>query len=184
MDLLNARPKPDNCSLPCSAWQVSLDRIRLEGGKCYRLLLCILLSTLALAGDCPVAPADPFALRDSTQLLVVATPEWNSMFGVLQRYERSGPANRWTVWDIRLPWLWARTGLVGRPDPRWRTREGTEPGGSREKGRRRTLAGGFFRLGTAFGYVSENRQAGECLTCNSRLQSNVSMTRSRNITTK
>ena len=67
------------------------------------LAWAILLSALALGGACwrqGAAEAilhrrDTSVLHGSTQLMVVVTPEWDAQTGILQRYERAQPGQRW-----------------------------------------------------------------------------------------
>ena len=95
LDLLKAKPK--QVRLPPFRRSASLKRKLI--GICSRgcLLLCILLSTPLWPATAQVLRREAFALRNATQLIVVATPEWNAMFGVLQRYERSAPGGTWKV---------------------------------------------------------------------------------------
>jgi len=95
-------------------------------------------------------------LGNTTQILVVITPDWNAIDGVMQWYERSGPEERWKsagkpvaiavgktglAWGIGLKL--SDKALVRLPaDPVKKEGDGKSPAG-------------VFRLGTSFGYAAQ-----------------------------
>src|ERR1700678_2951491 len=52
---------------------------------------------LSAAGILAVSAAagEPGALMQSTQMIVVTTPDWNTVEGTLQRYQRGSPQEAW-----------------------------------------------------------------------------------------
>jgi L,D-peptidoglycan transpeptidase YkuD (ErfK/YbiS/YcfS/YnhG family) len=89
----------------------------------------------------------PDLLQSARQLLLVVTPDWNTVQGELRRFERSGPGKSWrTV---------GRAGaiVVGKNGTAWdplATEAVTGP--VKEEGDGRSPAG-VFSLGKAFGYA-------------------------------
>jgi L,D-peptidoglycan transpeptidase YkuD (ErfK/YbiS/YcfS/YnhG family) len=129
---------------------------KLTGSCRCCLLLCILLSMPLWPATAQVLRREAFALRNATQLIVVATPEWNAMFGVLQRYERSVPGGTWNVVGHPIAVVIGKNGLG------WEAgNEAADPRGARspndpvkQEGDLRSPAG-VFLLGTTFGYSSQ-----------------------------
>jgi D-alanyl-D-alanine dipeptidase len=97
---------------------------------------------------------EPAALRESTQVLVVTTPDWNAVEGILQAYERPGARKRWKAVGAPIPVVVGKNGLGwgagvaadarrrGADDPVKKEGDGRSPAG-------------IFRLGTAFGYAAQ-----------------------------
>jgi L,D-peptidoglycan transpeptidase YkuD (ErfK/YbiS/YcfS/YnhG family) len=83
---------------------------------------------------------------DCTQLILGLAPDWNSMHGKLQLFERA-PSGNWSPITAPFPALFGKnglawgTGLAGRNEPglRKRERDGRAPAG-------------VFRIGEVFGY--------------------------------
>jgi zinc D-Ala-D-Ala dipeptidase len=119
------------------------------------LLLGSLLSASLWPATAQVLRREPFALRDSTQLLVVTTPDWNAGFGVLQRYERSGASSTWKSVGHSVAVVVGKNGLgwdeTPAADPQ-EARNLNDP--VKKEGDLRSPAG-IFHLGTTFGYASE-----------------------------
>jgi L,D-peptidoglycan transpeptidase YkuD (ErfK/YbiS/YcfS/YnhG family) len=100
------------------------------------------------------AQASQAGLPDkSTQLIVVTTPDWNSVVGRLQRYERRAADENWTpvgeavTVDVgRNGMAWGR-GLISTDS----VREPQDP--VKVEGDGRSPAG-VFRLGPTFGYAA------------------------------
>jgi L,D-peptidoglycan transpeptidase YkuD (ErfK/YbiS/YcfS/YnhG family) len=140
-----------------TGWPASLKRSLTQCCSRSLLLFCVALGTLFLpAIAAPVLHREVFALRDSTQLLVVTTPEWNAVSGVLRRYERSSTSGAWeavghpigvVVGKGGLGWD-AGTELADTPG----VRNLHDP--VKKEGDLRSPAG-IFRLGTTFGYAPE-----------------------------
>jgi L,D-transpeptidase catalytic domain len=135
-----------------------LDRNSTGIRKRSPLLLCLLVSTILWSAAAQVLRVrrEPFALRESTQLLVVTTPEWNAYFGVLQRYERSAANAPWIVVGHPIAVVVGKNGLAWDAgseavDPK-EARDVDDP--VKKEGDLRSPAG-IFHLGTAFGYASE-----------------------------
>jgi hypothetical protein len=118
-------------------------------------LLCSLLCPFLRPATAQVLRREPFALRDSTQLLVVTTPEWNAGFGMLQRYERSSTSRTWKSVGHPVAVVVGQNGLG------WDETQAADPEEARnlndpvkKEGDLRSPAG-IFHLGTTFGYASE-----------------------------
>lgn len=112
-----------------------------------------------LLAICAVGPSASFpagahdALYDARQMVVVTTADWNSVSGVLQRFERHGSHDKWKAVGQPFPIVVGKTGLAwgdglitserlgadGGKDPVKREGDGKAPAG-------------VFSLGTAFGY--------------------------------
>lgn len=123
----------------------------LHGMKSLHLLLCI---SLAIGGATAVAQSDAFA--HSTQLIVVTTPDWDTVQGHLQRYERTTSGQPWravsepiaiVVGKHGLGW---GSGVVATDKPN--IRAAADP--VKHEGDGKSPAG-VFTLGTAFGYASQ-----------------------------
>jgi L,D-peptidoglycan transpeptidase YkuD (ErfK/YbiS/YcfS/YnhG family) len=87
---------------------------------------------------------------DSTQLLVVTTPDWDATKGTLTLYERNGGG--WTAIGAPIPVVVGRTGLAwgsGLPLPLRR-----DEGPVKKEGDGKAPAG-LFALPALFGYASE-----------------------------
>ncbi len=107
-----------------------------------------------LAASAYSQQSDP--LKSSTQLLVVTTADWKAVQGKLERFERSGPHNKWravgdpvtvVVGKNGLGWGSGAVPASGQPgDPIKKEGDGKAPAG-------------VFRLSTAFGYAP-NPQSG------------------------
>ncbi len=88
----------------------------------------------------------PQALHHSRQLILVATPDWNSPTGTLERFERTGK-DAWHRVDGKITVVVGRTGLA------WgRGIHGAAPGAGpvKHEGDGKSPAGAF-RLSSAFG---------------------------------
>ncbi len=121
------------------------------------LLLCL---SLAAAGS-SVAPAQagaavPDAFAQSTQMIVVTTPNWDAVDGKLQRYQRRTPHEAWqpvsqpisiVVGKRGLAW---GIGVVATDGPGVRAASGPV----KKEGDGKSPAG-IFSLGTAFGYAPQ-----------------------------
>ena len=120
--------------------------------KSLSLLLCLFL--LALGGAAAMAQPDAFA--HSTQMVVVTTPDWDSVQGHLQRYERSTSKEPWRAFGESIAIVVGKHGLAwgsgviatDKPD----IRAAADP--IKHEGDGKSPAG-VFTLGTAFGYASQ-----------------------------
>ena len=112
-------------------------------------MLCV--ATLAMAED-----KQPEALRESTQILVVTTPDWNGVDGTLQAYERPHARKKWKAVGGPIPVVVGKNGLgwgAGVAAARDAGRRGAgDP--VKKEGDGKSPAG-IFRLSTAFGYAAQ-----------------------------
>lgn len=110
-----------------------------------------LLLSLVLAIPAQARPQQNAPLAESTQLLVVTTPNWTATDGALQRYQRANPKKKWQPVGDPIPVVVGQTGLgwglgvlpIPAHDP-------ADP--IKHEGDRRAPAG-IFRLGTSFGFA-------------------------------
>jgi len=113
-----------------------------------RLILFIslfLFASLASAAQQSAAKL----LEQSKQLVVVFTPNWQSVNGKLQLYQRARPASAWVAIGNPLPVVVGRKGLgwgVELAKNKW-------PGPVKKEGDERSPVG-VFGLGPVFGYES------------------------------
>lgn len=119
------------------------------------ILLGLLLGaagTLAVSAQA----AEPDALMQSTQMIVVITPDWNTVEGTLQRYQRGTPEEAWhpvgepiaiVVGKNGMGW---GIGIIATDDPK--VRLASDP--VKKEGDGRSPAG-IFALGTAFGDTAQ-----------------------------
>jgi len=115
-----------------------------------RLPVCALaVATGAIViGLAPALRAEPpTLLQTARQLILVVTPDWNTVQGELRRFERSAGGQ---------PWRSAGAGgtiVVGRNGTAWDPLMAqVVPGPTKQEGDGRSPAG-VFSLGTAFGYA-------------------------------
>jgi D-alanyl-D-alanine dipeptidase len=120
-----------------------------------------LVSLLAIACVCALSTAQSSligfdALAHSTQLIVVTTPDWSSVEGRLQRFERNSVQEAWRPMGDPIPIVVGKNGLGwglgviategrdvrGADDPVKKEGDGKSPAG-------------IFDLGTAFGYAPQ-----------------------------
>jgi D-alanyl-D-alanine dipeptidase len=92
-------------------------------------------------------------LAQSTQLIVVTAPDWNSVQGRMERWERIEATNSWRAVGEAIPIVVGKSGMawgsgMALPDS---IRQPGDP--VKHEGDGRSPAG-VFSLGTAFGYAS------------------------------
>lgn len=125
---------------------------KIDASKCARrLMLLHVVATvvIALTGCAQLRISEPEAnhWRQSQQLVLVITPDWNADHGTLRRYERSGAD--WHEVDQAQPVM------IGRAGSAWGL--GLHPsqdrGPVKREGDGRSPAG-VFTIGEAFGYAS------------------------------
>ncbi len=113
---------------------------------------------LVIAGECALGSAqlgapESDALASSTQLIVVTAPDWNSVEGRLQRFERANIQETWHPLGDPIPIVVGKNGLgwgIGVTATEGRVAD--EP--VKREGDGKSPAG-VFALGTAFGYASQ-----------------------------
>jgi D-alanyl-D-alanine dipeptidase len=117
-----------------------------------------LLGLLAVFGESALStalPGAPDALSGSTQLIVVTTPDWNSVEGKLQRFERTAVQEAWRPVGNPIPIVVGRSGLgwgIGVIATTGNVRAADDP--VKKEGDGKSPAG-IFALGTAFGYAAQ-----------------------------
>lgn len=128
---------------------LSLPLFSLAIASCAALLFC---SAAIVAAQ----PPAKYPLDASTQMIVVTTPDWNTVSGQLQRYERAKPGKRWkavgspvaiVVGKSGMAW---GAGLVPTGSPKIRSAQ--DP--FKKEGDGKSPAG-VFRLSSAFGYSTQ-----------------------------
>lgn len=107
-----------------------------------RMLLASLAVTVSLG-----AAAMPPLLVDARQLIVVTTPDWNTVRGELRRYERATASAPWKAVGAPISMVVGKNGLAWDP-----MAEQIIAGPVKREGDGRSPAG-VFSLGTAFGYA-------------------------------
>jgi D-alanyl-D-alanine dipeptidase len=118
-----------------------------------RTLLALCCAMLIVSGQTGFAKANDVAAQ-STQIIVVTTPDWNTVQGRLQRYERAKPGEAWRPVDQAIPIVVGKNGMAwgngvvatesfhANTDPVKHEGDGRSPAG-------------VFSLGTAFGDAPE-----------------------------
>ncbi len=116
-------------------------------------LVVVCFASVALAQSLPQK-----ALQSSTQLLVVTTPDWNAVEGVLQRYERPQPEKKWKMVGDPITIVVGKNGLGWGagvvPTDNLATRGTLDP--VKKEGDGKSPAG-VFRLGSGFGYAAQKQ---------------------------
>jgi D-alanyl-D-alanine dipeptidase len=110
------------------------------------------VETARAAAAPAAAPTDPSGppalLRDAEQLLVVVTPDWDTVTGELRRYERPSPSGDWRAVGAPV------TIVVGKSGTAWDPAlTPVVPGPVKREGDGRSPAG-VFALGSAFGLAA------------------------------
>lgn len=121
------------------------------------LLLALLLMPLTRSTFAAQSAEEELTVfAQSTQLIVVTTPDWSTLQGHLQRYERANPHAEWQPVGDSIPVVvgkngmaWGR-GLIRTDNPEIRT--ASDP--VKKEGDGKSPAG-VFALGRAFGYDSQ-----------------------------
>ena len=75
----------------------------------------IMLAALVAVGLSLTTAAVPPLLADARQLIVVTTPDWNTMRGELRRYERVTPTAQWKAVGAPIAMVVGRNGLAWDP---------------------------------------------------------------------
>lgn len=123
--------------------------LQLPFGRCVAgvLLGAILVTTRTARAD--GVPAD------CNQLIVAIAPEWNSMRGKLQLFERSH-GNDWTALAPAIPVLFGKNGLA------WGSGiAGQDEPGLHKKERDGRAPAGIFAIGKVFGYEAKLPPGGD-----------------------
>ena len=122
------------------------------------LPFCCLLATLPYAVPVKAQDVPPLPVRNSTQLIVVITPDWDAVDGWLQRYQRRSTSLPWDSVGDPIPVVVGKKGMgwgIGIASVAV-AHDAEDP--MKKEGDLRSPAG-IFTLGTAFGYASD-RPAG------------------------
>jgi L,D-peptidoglycan transpeptidase YkuD (ErfK/YbiS/YcfS/YnhG family) len=113
------------------------------GGAC----ICQLLA--ACAALPPRAPEQSPLMPSVRQVVIVRTPEWNSITGTLHRYRRDSSGDQWRPDDAPIPVVVGRNGLA------WGIGLNTQPADSDAPGKAEgdgKAPAGAFAFNSAFGY--------------------------------
>jgi D-alanyl-D-alanine dipeptidase len=100
----------------------------------------------------------PAALRESTQVLVVTTQDWNGVDGTLQMYERPQARKKWKAVGEPISIVVGKKGLGwgAGVETNYGRRATSDP--VKKEGDGKSPAG-IFRLSTAFGYAAKEPAA-------------------------
>lgn len=93
----------------------------------------------------------PPALAQARQMIVVTTPNWDAVDGVLQRYERASVKQGWQPVGEKIAIVVGRTGLAWGKGLHG---DSLSDGPSKKEGDGKSPAG-IFRLSAAFGYAAK-----------------------------
>jgi L,D-peptidoglycan transpeptidase YkuD (ErfK/YbiS/YcfS/YnhG family) len=118
-------------------------------------LKSIAISTLILSAVSFATAQSPHPqpLHDSLQMIVVTTPDWNTVAGNLQRYERAQPGEQWKPVNGPIAIVVGKKGMGwGAGIIQTSTRSPQDP--IKKEGDGKSPAG-VFRIGTAFGYAPQ-----------------------------
>jgi L,D-peptidoglycan transpeptidase YkuD (ErfK/YbiS/YcfS/YnhG family) len=108
--------------------------------RCLKISLWIVFAASGYAGGVP---------DDCTQLIVGIAPDWNSMRGHLQRFERV-PGGEWSPVAAAIPVLFGKHGLA------WGTGlAGQDESGLRKAERDGRAPAGIFRIGRIYTYDAQ-----------------------------
>jgi D-alanyl-D-alanine dipeptidase len=128
---------------------LSLPLVSLAIASWAALLLC---SAAIVAAQPPARPP----LGASTQMIVVTTPDWNTVSGQLQRYGRAKPGKRWKAVGSPVAIVVGKTGMAWGsgivPTDSPAIRDPQDP--VKKEGDGKSPAG-VFALGPAFGYAAQ-----------------------------
>jgi len=122
----------------------------------YFFVGVLLGATGILAVSAQAATAEPAAFMQSTQMIVVTTPDWNTVEGTLQRYDRANPQEAWRPVGESIAIVVGKNGMgwgigvLATDDPK--VRLASDP--VKKEGDGRSPAG-IFALGTAFGDTAQ-----------------------------
>lgn len=121
----------------------------------FFLTLCLLLASAASAGE-------HNGLQASTQLVVVTTPDWNSVTGTLQRFQRTHSRHKWLPVGGAIAVVVGKNGLgwgsgiasdaLRLPGKADHTKGAADP--IKKEGDGKAPAG-IFRLSSIFGYAEQ-----------------------------
>jgi D-alanyl-D-alanine dipeptidase len=123
-----------------------------------KLMALLLPFSLAAIGGAVAAPAQsaPSAFAQSTQMIVVTTPNWDAVEGHLRRYQRGTPQEAWQPVDQPISIVVGKKGLAWGsgvvPTDGTDVRAASDP--VKKEGDGKSPAG-VFTLGTAFGYSAQ-----------------------------
>lgn len=120
------------------------------------ILIIQLLVNLLMTNSFHPRPAQPEAIVESRQLVVVTAKSWEAVDGELQCYERGSSGEAWRAVGELIPVAVGRNGLA------WGAglhEKAIESGPVKKEGDGKAPAG-IFGLSSAFGYVAKDRAAG------------------------
>ncbi len=114
----------------------------------FSFSLLLILSPLWAQANLP--PAVKTLMTQSQQLVVVISPDWNSLNGQLQRYERSPEHPKWTAVGPKIPVVVGSRGMA------WGVELQTyHPPGPFKKEKDYRTPAGLYKIGPAFGYPAQ-----------------------------
>lgn len=119
------------------------------------VVACAALVVACTAGPAPtVTPLANNALGNSTQLVVVTTPGWDSTTGVLRRFTRADVHSSWRAEGATVPVVVGRTGVAWGVGFDHLAEAGTPTAGPRKVEGDGRAPAGVFPLDTAFGFAA------------------------------
>lgn len=123
--------------------------------RCAFVAVVTALVVACIAAPTPaVTPFANNALGNSTQLVVVTTPGWDSTAGVLRRFTRADVHSSWHADGVAVPIVVGRTGIAWGVGFDHLAGAGTPTAGPRKVEGDGRAPAGVFPLDTAFGFAA------------------------------
>jgi len=116
---------------------------------------CFFLLTICAAGLFSPSARALGVLDDARQIVVVTTADWNSVSGMLRRFERDGSHAAWKAVGRPFPIVVGKTGLAWGSGLIANERLGADASDPVKREGDGKAPAGVFSLGTVFGYAPQ-----------------------------